>query len=207
MRMIKRFWPAILAVMAVAAVAAQVDTKNWSRFSTKDGSLSIMLPQGWGMADANDPKLKDTLDKLAKENPHLANMMKQRANQDDIKLMAYDFSDANLEDGMDNMNVIIMKNPGLTEKDYPAVGKEVLDSIPFKGKGETKVVNLSFGKAVTYWGTMEVSVEKTTLQMDLLGAVFVKGDKMFVVTLTVGKDGLKNQRAKLDQIMQTIRIS
>ncbi|MBX3120240.1 MAG: hypothetical protein KF784_14335 [Fimbriimonadaceae bacterium] len=206
--MMKRFWPVVMAgILLTAAAAAQVDTKNWTRFSTKDGSLSLMLPQGWGMADANDPKLKETMAKLTKENPKLVAMMKQNEGNSDIQLMSYDFSDGNLEDGMDNMNVIVKANPGITEKDYNDVGKEVLGQIPFTGKSEMKIVNLPVGKTLTYWGTMELSMDGSKLSMDILGAFFVKGDKMYIITLTVGKDGLKNQREKLDQILKTIKVS
>lgn len=208
MTFMKRFWPVMMiGLIAVAAAAFQVDTKDWSRFVTKEGSLSVMLPKNWNVADPNDPQLKQTMEKLKRDNPNMAAMFANNQSNQSIQLMAYNFADTNLADGMENMNVIVQPNPGVTEKMYDDVGKEILSQMSFKGKSERKIVNLPVGKVLTYWGTMEVKLEGTSLEMDVLGAFFVKGDKMFVVTVALGKDGLKKQRPMVDQIMKTIKVS
>ncbi len=206
-----RIWPTLaVSLLAVAAIAFQGDTKDWTRFNTRDNSLSLKLPKGWDQADMNSgntAKFQKTMDSLSKENPKLATMMKANQSNESIKFIAYDYSDKDLSDGMDNISVTVNPNSDITESMYPEVTKQIMSRIPFKGKGESKIVELPVGKAIACWGAMEVQMDGSTLPMDLYGVFFVKNGKMFMVTVTVGKDGLKKNRGKIEQIMQTLTVS
>jgi hypothetical protein len=197
----------LLASAALMGTFATALQDNWQKFTTKDGKLSIKLPQTWGILDANDPNFQAALRKINELNPKLAKSM-DPSKPTNYALQCYDYGDDISDGAMDNMNVVIAKNPGITEKEYGLVGNEILKGIEWDGKGNQKVVSMPQGKMLHYWGTMKFKVDETTTsKADVMGYLMIKGENLYILTFSMGGGQMGKKRENVEKMMKTVEVS
>ena len=196
---------ALLPLVFVSLIAATQD--DWTPVTTKEGSLTLKFPAGWILADENDPKFKENREKIARDNPKMAEMMKPRTDDAQI-LMMYDMN-ATQEDGLaTSMNVLKKSIPGLTVKMYGDLGKQILATLPQqKGKSEYKTIDVSpVGKTLRYNATIEMKVEASTVTMDLVGYIFLKGEHTYITTFTAAEGKGKGRMEAYEKILKTAKL-
>lgn len=199
----------ILAAVLIAGslLAHAVQEKDWVKVKTKDSAITFMVPPGFMTNDPNDPALKAAYDKIKQDNPKLAKMMSNEVKNDEQTLLMYDLNDSPDDGALDNFNVITKKNPGITDKHLGDVGKQIVASLPSVGKAEYKVIDLPFGKAVSYWGTIDMKFpDGSQKKIDLLGYMFLKGDKLHVVSFATGEAQLKEKRKTFEGIVKSAKF-
>jgi hypothetical protein len=200
--MIKRKLSLLIAGMAILASA--IGQSDWVPITTKDGFLTLKFPAGWAAVDSDSAQYRKTLEDLRKNNPGLAKAL-EGADQKDLALQVYDLND-DPTDGSDNMNVKVAKNPGITDKDLGEVGKVMIKDIPFKGKKEYKVIDMPFGKTLTYWGDMDAKLEDgRTLNIQILGYLYLKADKFVVCTFTTSNGKLPKLKEVFEKVMKSAK--
>lgn len=193
-----------LIVAGIAIFAAAIAQSDWTPITTKDGFLTLRFPAGWISADQDSETFKKTIEDLKKNNPKMAKML-ETADNKSMALNAYDMND-DPSDGSDNMNVKVEKNPGLTEKQLGEVGKVLMQQIPFKSKKDYKVVDMPVGKTLSYWGDMEAKLEGgQVLNMQILGYIYLKSDKMVVVTFTTSGTKMEKLRPIFEKIFKSAK--
>lgn len=195
-----------LFVAALTLLATAVGQSDWTAITSKDGFLTLSFPAGWAAIDQDAATFEKTMEELRKNNPKMAKML-ESGNTKDMALQVYDLND-DPSDGADNMNVKIAKNPGVTEKDLGAVGKAILDQLPLKGKKESKIVNMPQGKTLTYWGDMDAKLESgQVLEVQIMGYLYLKADKMVILTFSTSNKKLPKLRETFDKIVKTAKHS
>lgn len=196
----------LLLLLLVASAFAIAQEKDWIKATTKDGAITFQVPPGYFMNDPNDPVAKARTEQIIKDNAKLAKMVTSPAS-DDQTLQMYDLNDSPDDGVLDGFNVLTVKNPGLENKHLGEVGKQTVAGLPMVGKGEYKVVDFPAGKAVSYWGTIEIKLpEGETKRMDLLGYVLLKGDKMHVVSFATAAGTLKEKKPLFEKIMKSAKL-
>lgn len=193
-----------LIVAGIAIFAAAIGQSNWTKITTKDGFLTLSFPQGWIAIDDDSEAFKKTVEDLKKNNPKMAALL-ENADNKAMALNAYDTND-DPSDGSDNMNVKIEKNPGLEAKHLGEVGKSLMSQIPFTGKQEYKVVDMPVGKTLRYSGDMDAKLESgQVLKMQLLGYLYLKADKMVIITFTTSNGKLPKNRETYEKIFKSAK--
>lgn len=191
-------------VAGIAIFAAAIGQSDWTKITTKDGFLTLSFPPGWVAIDQDSDTFKKTIEDLKKNNPKMADML-SKADNKDMALNAFDTSD-DPSDGSDNMNVKIQKNPGLAEGQLGEVGKVLMEQIPFTGKKEYKVVDMPVGKTLRYSGDMDAKLEGgQVLKMQLLGYVYLKSDKLVVVTFTTSAGKMTKLREVYEKVFKSAK--
>ncbi len=195
-------------LVLAATIAAGVVTArqaDWVKATTKDGSLSLMAPAGWMVADTKDPAYIKRYEEILAKNPALSQV---KPGEDDAQvLMMMDMNDAGEDGYIDTINVVKKANPGITDKDYKAVGDAIMQQLPLKGKGKHEVVTLPVGKALTYTGALKiVTPDRGEVIMDALGYLFIKGDSFYVITFGTHEGNMKKMRETFEKIAKSIKL-
>lgn len=190
------------ALFGTWATARQDD---WKPATTRDGSLSLSLPQGWMVADEKDPEYIKAHDEISKSNPALGSAMKSSTNEDQV-LMMYDMKDS-IDDGqINNLNVIKKTVKGISPNLYEQIGKKILATLPIKGKGEYKTIDLPVGKTLTYTATVvSQQPQGGDVTIDVVGYLFCKGEVMYVVTLSAAEGKMKDKQELYEKIIKTAK--
>ncbi len=193
-----------LVVASLAIFAAAIGQSDWTPITTKDGFLTLRFPPGWAAVDQDSDQFKKTVEDLRKNNPKMAKML-ENAETNNMALNAYDLTD-DPSDGSDNMNVKIDKNPGITDKQLGEVGKALMTQIPFTGKKEYKVVDMPVGKTLTYSGEMDTKLETgQTIKLHILGYLYLKSDKIVIVTFTTSNDKMGKLKPVYEKIFRSAK--
>lgn len=195
-----------LFVAGLTLLATAVGQSDWTSISSKDNFLTMQFPPGWTAINQDQATFEQTIEQLQKNNPKMANLLTKSANKD-LALQVFDLND-DPTDGGDNMSVQITKNPGITDKDLGAMGKPLLEQMKLQGKKEAKVVNLPFGKALNYFGDLPLKMDGgLTLNMQIFGYLYLKGDKMIVVTFATTNGKLEKLRPTFEKIVKSTKHS
>lgn len=193
----------IAAAISSVAFAGQAD---WSKFTSKEGSLSASAPSSWILGDTENEQFKAAYQKIKENNPKLAESMSSNLS-DKYILTLFDLQGAG-EGAVvaDCLNIVKQPHGGLTVKMYGDVAKELQKGLPLKGKLENKVIDTANGKTLTYWGTIDVKgPDNVTRSLDLLGVMFLKSENVYIATfVTSGK--LKEKRETWDKIVKSFKL-
>ena len=198
----------VILVLAAAIAATVVTARqtDWVKTTTKDGSLTLQAPAGWMVADTKDPEYIKRRDDILSKNPKLSGQTKPGEDDSQI-LMMMDMNDSPDDGYLNNVNVVKKPNPGLSAKDYKAVGDAIMQQLPLKGKGKYEVIDLPLGKALTYSGALKIATaDRGEVVMDALGYLFIKGDVFYVVTFGTHEGNMKNVRATYEKIAKSIKL-
>lgn len=194
-------------LLLAATVVAVVAQDNLMPVTTKDGAVTFQMPSTWILGDVNDPTYKANYEKIKQNNPALAASMDNQANDENMQLYMLDGADSQDDGFWDNLNVKAQVIPGMSPKLYKDVADVMLKQMPFKGKGEYKIVDMPHGKTLTYWGTIKVvTPDKREIGMDMKGYIFSKGDKMYVLTFATGENQLKQKGEGWDKIVKSAKV-
>lgn len=189
-------------VAAGFVMAAQTD---WVKVTARDGSLTIQAPPSWMVADTKDPDYIKRRDEILAKNPNLKSTLEPNGDDSQI-LMLMDMNDTGEDGYMDNVNIVKKPNPGITEKDYKAVGDEIMKQLPLKGKGKYEVVTMPNGKMLTYTGALKIATaDKGEVVMDALGYIFVAGNSFYVVTFGTNEGNMKNMKPTYEKMVKSIK--
>ena len=192
------------AIFLVAYAAQQIDTKNWQTFSSKEGSFKIKTPQGWGVADPEDPATKEALEKIKKNNPKMSAMF-ENTDKSGYDLYLYDFS-GDASQGLSNLNLKTLKDSGLTQAMYPDVAKEIVKGANMTNAG-WKVVTMPMGKTLTYWGSLSVALgEGAKMDFKVYGYLVVKGNMCYICTMTTTPQKDKEQKPIFEEMAKSITL-
>lgn len=193
-----------LVVASLAIFAGAIGQSDWIPITTKDGFLTLRFPAGWVAVDQDSETFKKTVEDLRKNNPKMAKLL-EGADTKTTALNVFDLND-DPSDGSDNMNVKVDKNPGITEKHLGEVGKSLMQQIPFTGKKEYKVVDMPVGKTLTYSGDIDAKLEGgQTLKMQLLGYLYLKADKLVIMTFTTSNDKMTKVKPIYEKIFRSVK--
>lgn len=202
----------IMAGVLLVSTAAAVISKqtDWVKTKSKEGSVTVQAPSTWYVADENDPEFKTRMEEVRKNNPELAAIMKGPAQEGQI-LRMLDGEDDGLDGYIDNFTIVKNVAGGLTDKMFKEVGTEILKQMPFRKeggkKGEYKIIDTPNGKALTYWGVMDVTLpDKSSVGVDLLGYMLVKNDNLYVFTFGTKEGSLKERRKDYEKILTTAKF-
>lgn len=196
----------IIAGLTLLSVAgAVISQTDWISTKTKDGSVTLKAPPSYIVTDDSDPEYKARVEEVRKNNPKLAQSMDQKQDLNQI-LRMLDSEDMGEDGYIDNFTIVKREAPGLTPAMFGEVGKEILKAMPFKKKGEYKVIDSPNGKALNYWGSMDVKTDTTTVGVDIMGYMMVKGDNLYVVTFGTNEGNMKKKRPDFDKIFQSIKL-
>lgn len=196
----------IIAGLSLLSVAtAVISQTDWVTTKSKEGSVTMKAPPSWIVVDASDPEYKKSLEEVRKNNPKLAQAMGQQQDLNQI-LRMLDADDLGEDGYIDNMTIIKREAPGLTPAMFGEVGKEIMKQMPFKKKGEYKVVDSPNGKALNYWGAMDIKTDSNTVGVDLMGYMLVKGDNLYVVTFGTVEGNMKTRKTDYDKMFQSIKL-
>ncbi|HZH98673.1 MAG TPA: hypothetical protein VEX38_06850 [Fimbriimonadaceae bacterium] len=195
----------VAASLALTAVAFAVQ-KDWTKYTSKEGSLSINAPEAWILGDAKDPAFKEQLEKIKQNNPKLATFMNP-ATDEKVIAMLFDTSDE-IEDGhMDNVQIMKQPHGGLTTKMYGDVAKQMAKMLQIEGKMQHKVIDTAGGKTLTYWYTQPINLPTgQKLDMGVLGAMFLKGENLYIITFGTGGK-LAEKRPVWDEMLKSIKLN
>ena len=189
-----------LAAFVVAAQQKPIDTKDWKSFATKDGKFSIKAPKSWGPANPDDDATKAELAKIKANNPQLAKIFEKRDSNFDLYLLDYD----DAAKGVTNLNVLTIKDSGLTTEMYPEMASELFKQASLKDTGY-KVIDQPVGKMLTYWGVLVVRLgDGKTMNFKANGYVCIKDDVTYICTMTSSADADKIQKPVFDAMAKTI---
>lgn len=189
-------------VAAGFVMAAQTD---WVKVTARDGSLTIQAPPSWMVADTKDPAYIKRRDEILAKNPNLKSTLEPNGDDSQI-LMLMDMNDTGEDGYMDNVNIVKKPNPGITEKDYKAVGDEIMKQLPLKGKGKYEVVTMPNGKMLTYTGALKIATaDKGEVVMDALGYIFVAGNSFYVVTFGTNEGNMKIMKPTYEKMVKSIK--
>jgi hypothetical protein len=195
-----------LLVVFIALLSTAIGQADWTAITSKDGFLTLKFPAGWTAVDQDSAAFQKTIEELRKNNPNMVKML-EGTDGKDMALQVFDLND-DPSDGADNMNLKIAKNPGITDKDLGEVGKAILAQMPFKGKKESKIVNMPQGKTLTYWGDMETKLEGgQVLNIQVMGYLYLKADKMLIITFSTSNGKMAKLRETFDKIVKTAKHS
>lgn len=195
----------ILAATVAAGIVTARQT-DWVKATTKDGSLTLMAPPSWMVSDTKDPAYVKRRDEILAKNPNLKSTLEPGGDDSQV-LMMMDMNDTGEDGYIDNVNVVKKANPGITEKDYKAVGDAVLQQLPLKGKGKYEIITLPVGKALTYTGALKIATaDRGEVIMDALGYLFVKGDSFYVITFGTHEGNMKKMKETYEKIAKSIKL-
>jgi hypothetical protein len=196
----------ILFVAVFALLSTAIGQSGWTSITTKDGFVTFQFPSGWTMIDLDSEVFKKTVEELKKNNPKMAQML-EGAHNKDLALQVFDLND-DPSDGPDNMIAKIMKNPGITDKDLGAVGKAVVDQLPYKGKKESKIVNMPHGKTLVFSGEMDMKLETgQVLNVQQVGYLYLKADKLVILTFSTSNGKMSKLRETFEKIVKSAKHS
>lgn len=198
----------MILVLAATIVAGVVTARqaDWVKATTKDGSLTLMAPAGWMVADTKDPAYIKRRDEVLAKNPNLGSQVKPGEDDSQV-LMMMDMNDTGEDGYINNVNIVKKANPGITDKDYKAVGDAIMQQLPLKGKGKYEVITLPLGKALTYSGALKIATpDRGEVVMDALGYLFVKGDSFYVVTFGTNEGNMKTMRETYEKIAKSMKL-
>ncbi len=189
------------ASLALAAQEGAISTRDWKAFSTKDAKFTVKAPKGWGNSDPNDASSKEAMEVIKKNNPNMAKMFENQDNQ--FALYMYDFS-GDATKGLNNLNLKILKDSGLTQAMYPDVAAQVLEMTKLKKSG-WKVVDLPAGKTLSYWGELTVALgDNAKMDFKIYGYLTVKDNLTYICTMTTTPEQDKAQKPIFDAMAKTI---
>lgn len=193
----------LVSALLISTAGAVLAVQNWIKTKSKEGSVTVSTPPNWFVADDSDPAYKARVADLKKNNPKLAASMSGSGDQNQI-LRMMDGGDKGADGYIDNFNIVKKPAGGLTDAYFPQVGAEILKMMPFKTKGEYKVLQLSNGKALSYWGTMDIkTADGGKVGVDLLGFMFVKNDNLFVYSFGTHEGNMKTKKAEYEKIVKS----
>lgn len=202
------FAPLLLAGILLTTTATASDDV-WKSLTSHEGSITLSLPPTWVNGNPKDPKSKEDLAKLKETNPLLYGAVSGDKKVDETQiLLAYDGTDIVLDDeAIDTISVQKRPSEGLTPELYDLVGKEIEKSLPHKGAYDYKIMDVSFGKMLVYWTTMVNKDDKGKEKpMDVTGAMFVKGENMFVATIVTGEHQYKDKKEIFEKIFKSVTL-
>ncbi len=167
----KSFILLTLATIAIAGPQNAVSTKDWKSFVTKDGKFTIKAPKSWESTDPNNASSKAAMETIKKNNPNMAKLFENQDNQ--FELYVLDLSGDPIK-GLNNMNLKVLKDSGLTTAMYPDVAVGILKQTGMKNSS-WKLIDLPAGKSVTYWGELAISLgEEQTMNLKVYGYLITK---------------------------------
>jgi hypothetical protein len=192
-----------LATIAVAGPQSAVSTKDWKSFATKDGKFVIKTPKSWQNSDPNDPASKEAMETIKKNNPNMAKLFENQDNQ--FELYVLDLG-GDPQRGLNNMNLKVLKDSGLTTAMYSDVAVGILKQTGMKNSG-WKLIELPAGKSVTYWGELAISMgEQQTMNLKVYGYLITKKNMTYICTMTTTPDKDKVQKPIFDAMAKSIAL-
>ena len=193
-----------LVIASLAIFVGAIGQSDWTPITSKDGFLTLRFPSGWVAVDQDSEAFKKTIEDLRKNNPNMAKML-ETADAKSTALTVFDLND-DPTDGGDNVVVKIDKNPGITDKQLGEVGKSLMKQLPFTGKKEYKVVDMPVGKTLTYSGDLDTKLEGgQSIKMQLLGYIYLKADKLVIVTFTTSNNKMEKVKATYEKIFRSAK--
>ena len=199
----KSFFLLTLATVAIAGPQNAVSTKDWKSFVTKDGKFTIKTPKSWQNSDPNDPASKAAMETIKKNNPNMAKLFENQDNQFELYLLDLGGDSVN---GLNNVNLKVLKDSGLTIAMYPDVAAGILKQTGMKNSG-WKLLTLPAGKSMTYWGDLAVSLgEGKTMNLKVYGYLITKANMTYICTMTTMPERDKMQKPIFDAMSKSITL-
>jgi hypothetical protein len=196
-------------VLLVGAAGAVISMQaDWIKTKSKEGSVTLQTPPTWYVADDSDPEYIKRVEEVRKNNPKLGAMMSGGGSTDKNQILRMmDGADDGTDGYLDNFNLVKRPAGGLTEKYFKEVGDEILKQMPFRKKGEYKIIDTPLGKALSYWGTMDIALaDKSKLGVDLLGYMLVKNDNLYVFSFGASEGNMKNRKETYEKILKSAKL-
>jgi hypothetical protein len=191
------------ATFAVAGSQNAVSTKDWKSFATKDGKFTIKTPKSWQNSDPNNPASKAAMETIKKNNPKMAKLFENQDNQFELYLLDIGGDSSK---GLNNVNLKVLKDSGLTAAMYPEVAAGILKQTGMKNSG-WKLLTLPAGKSMTYWGDLAVSLgEGHTMNLKVYGYLITKANMSYICTMTTMPERDKVQKPIFEAMAQTMTL-
>lgn len=162
----------------------------------------MKAPEGWSIADPNDPAYKESVEKIKANNPKMANMFDSN-NTNQFEIYLFDFGTATTK-GVNNFNMKSMKDTGLTVKMYPDVAKEIIKQTNMTKTGY-KVIDMPAGKTLSYWGSLKIALgDGNFFDVNSYGYMTIKGNMVYIYTFTTTPDADKVQKPIIEAMAKSV---